>query len=225
LTPTGKFYEWLPVGLIFLSLLFSFLTGVPRCRGAETHDIAVTSVATDRSVTAPGIEVKINVTVENQGTTVESFNLTVYATNIDTNESITIQTAVVELPASANETLTFVWRNERSLWVALIFPPPVWDTDPMVEDFTIWAEASVVDGEVDTSDNVYIDGTVRVILRFGDVDGNGRINVFDFVLLCQGYGARLGDPRYDPLKDHDQDGVIAIYDVVPAAMAYGTQYI
>jgi len=173
----------------------------------------------------PSMDVRINVTVENQGTAVESFNLTVYGTNIVTNENITIQSTAVDLAAGQNETVAFVWEVPPPLWPFTYFPGyPLWDTDPMVADFTIWAEASVVDGEVDTSDNVYTDGNVRIILRFGDVDGNGVVNIFDVVIQAGSYGSKLGDPRYNPLVDYNQNGVIDIFDIVRVAGAYGTQY-
>jgi hypothetical protein len=95
----------------------------------------------------------------------------------------------------------------------------------MIEDLTIRAEASVVAGEVDTSDNVYVDGTVTVIWRIGDVNGDGRIDIFDLVMLAGRYGSKPGDPRYDPLLDFSQNGIIDIFDVVATASSYGTHYL
>ncbi|MGB9134074.1 MAG: hypothetical protein WCC63_00575, partial [Candidatus Bathyarchaeia archaeon] len=125
--------------------------------------------------------------------------------------------------AGQNKTLAFVW-DIKIPWAGYIFPPPWWEDDPMVSDFTVWAEADIVDGEVDTSDNICTDGNVRIILLYGDADGNGVVNIFDIVKLAYAYGAKPGDPRYDPLLDHNQDGVINIFDVVRVAGAYGTQY-
>ncbi|MGB9134613.1 MAG: hypothetical protein WCC63_03380 [Candidatus Bathyarchaeia archaeon] len=224
MTVKREFCRCLLVGLMLFSLLLSFHISTLGVRGSETHDIAVTSVVKDRSGIAPAMRVKINVTVENQGNTIESFTVTVYGTNIITNANTTIQSAPVDLEAGQNETLAFVWEIPPPEWPIIIFSTPLWDTNPMVADFTIWAEASVVDGEIDTSNNVYVDGTVRIILRFGDVDGNGVINIFDIVKLAAGYGSKPGDPGYNPLMDYDQNGVIEIFDVVRTASAYGTLY-
>ena len=170
------------------------------------------------------MRLEINVTVENQGVAAENFTVTVYGTDISTSENTTIGSTPVELEASQNETVAFEWRIPPSEWDGIIFSAPLWDTDPMNADFTIWAEASAVDGEVDTSDNIYVDGTVRVILLFGDVNGNGVVNIFDVVTFASAYLSKLGEPRYNPLADWNQDGVINIFDIVRGFGAYGTQY-
>jgi hypothetical protein len=209
--------------MLFL-LLLSLYASTPIVQGAETHDVAVVSVAKNKVLIPPAMRVKINVTVENQGTTAESFNVTVYRTNIDTSQNTTVGSMSVELEAGQNETLAFLWEIPPPEWPIIIFSAPFWDTDPMEANCTIWAEASVVDGEVDTSDNICVDGTIHVILRFGDVDGNGVINIFDIVILASRYGLDWDDPGYNPLLDYGQDGVINIFDIVRGASAYGTQY-
>lgn len=221
-----KLCRCLSVGLMFFLLLLSLYASTPVVQGAETHDVAVVSVVKNKVLVPPAMRVKINVTVENQGTTAESFNVTVYRTNIDTNQNTTVESTSLELEAGQNETLAFVWELPRPEWPDVFLRPwgSLWDTDPMVANFTIWARASVVDGEADTSDNICFDGTIRVVLRFGDADGNGKFNIFDIIRLAGIYCSELGDPGYDPLLDYGQDGVINIFDVVRGARAYGTQY-
>ncbi|MFQ6068406.1 MAG: CARDB domain-containing protein [Candidatus Bathyarchaeia archaeon] len=202
--------------LVFLSF-FGFQTRTAE--SSEVHDVAVSSVTAWPTFVVPAIDIHINVTVENQGTGNETFDLAVYAGNL------TIQTVrVVDLGQGLSGTLTFEWRVFPDVWI-MVFPPP-WPEEPMVENVTIWAEADVVAGEVDTSDNVYIDGTVTIIWWPPDVDGDGDIDIFDIVSVAGAYGSELGGPGYNPLLDFNQDGKIDIFDIVIMANpeVYGTSY-
>jgi len=186
--------------------------------GSEVRDIAVTKVTAWPPLASPPFAIDINVTVGNKGTSYETFNLTVYADNL-TIRSVTI----ADLAPRTNKTLTFVW--ELFPYRAMIFPPPSWQVDrPMVENFTIWAEASAVAGEVDISDNVYIDGIVRIIWYVLDTDGDGIINILDVVRVAKAFGSSLGDPAWNPWVDFNQDGKINILDICPLARSFGKTY-
>lgn len=194
---------------------------IPLVEGVEVHDIAVSNVAAWPTFVLPSMVVYINVTVENQGTSSENFSLTAYA------ENLTIQTVTVDLAPGASENLTFEWQTmSYPEYMVMVFPPPWPPDEPMLENVTIWAEADVVAGEVDTSDNVYFDGTVTIIWMPPDVDGNGIINIFDIMWLIRAYGSELGDPGYNTLLDFNQDGKIDIYDIVISASpgVYGATY-
>jgi len=98
------------------------------------HDVAVINLVASES--------SINVTVENQGTYTETFNISTYYTLL-TDPLIGNQTITLE--PGANTTLTFPW------------------TPPTYGRYEIRAEASIVPGEVDTADNIkttviYING-------------------------------------------------------------------
>lgn len=201
--------------LLFLSC-FGFQTSAVE--SSEVHDVAVSNVIAWPTFALPISVVHVNVTVENQGTCNENFSLIVHA------ENMTIQTVnVVDLAPAQTETLTLEWKLYP--FRAMIFPPPRPYDKPMVENVTIWAEADVVAGEVDTSDNVYIDGEVTIIWWLGDVDGDGDIDIFDLVYLVGRYGSEQGDPRYDPLLDFNQNGKIGIYDIVISVSSYGLGYV
>lgn len=210
----------IPSEAVLISLLVSLLCGfhTPPVKSSEAHDVAVTDVIAWPLMVLPEGQIHINVTVENQGASNENFTLSVYMGNI------TVREMTVDLAPSQIKTLALVWKIPYEEWV-IIFQPPLWDTNPMIEDLTAWAEASIVAGEVDTSDNVYVNGSVTVIWRIGDVNGNGVINIFDIVILAGSYGFEQGDPRYDPLLDYSQNGRIDIFDIVAAAASYGTQYL
>ena len=67
------------------------------------------------------------------------------------------------------------------------------------------------------------DATVTVgIGRKGDFNGDGDIDIFDFVMFAAAYGSELGDDNYNPAGDFNDDGDIDIFDFVLFAAVYGT---
>lgn len=94
-------------------------------------DIAVTSINVSPTTLLIGGIVSINVTVQNQGISDEAFNVTTYA-----NSQI-IGAQPVSLPSNSSRNLSFVWNTagfEQG-------------------DYTISASASIVPGEVNTTNN------------------------------------------------------------------------
>jgi uncharacterized cupredoxin-like copper-binding protein len=196
--------------LLLLSILLVARLG--SSVGSEVHDVAVTHVTAWPSLTLPSY-VHVNVTVENQGTSSETFNVTLHADNL------TVTTVnVVDLAPGSNKTFTlkcdlFPLKTE-------IFPPPPWSlTHPMVVNVTIWAEASAVPGEVDTADNAYADGKISLIWWIVDVNGDGRINILDICILALSMRGFLW-----PWLDFNQDGVLDIREIITAAVFFGRIY-
>jgi hypothetical protein len=114
----------------------------------NVHDIAVYRIKLSSYDVIPGQSVSIDVIFENQGDYTENFNVIAYAnsTIIGTVANITL--------ASGN--LTTVNFN--------------WDTAGIpLGSYTISAQASIVAGENDTSDNILVDGTVLVRSGFHDI--------------------------------------------------------
>jgi PKD repeat protein len=113
------------------------------------HDLAIINVAPSVVQAYIGDAVGINVTVVNEGTESETFDVYVYA-DADTaviGDEITIDViSNVSLEAEATTTLSVTW-----------------DTTGVVEGtYTISAKVPAVKGEEDTDNNAYIDGTVTV---------------------------------------------------------------
>jgi len=106
-----------------------------------THDVAIISVTPSPTEVTAGESVSITVVVGNEGTQAETFNVTVYYddTVIDTQ-------TVTNLAPVSETTLNFTWDT----------------TDVAPGEYTISANASVVEGETDTADNTLIDGTVTI---------------------------------------------------------------
>lgn len=98
---------------------------------AIVHDVAVTSISAPGSATQ-GTLVNVNVNVANQGNQPESFTVTL------TDGTVTLNSSSVSLGAGSSASLSFSWDTSTS----------------SSGDHAIKAEASVVTGETDASDNV-----------------------------------------------------------------------
>jgi PKD repeat protein len=119
-------------------------------------DVAVVGVTPSLTKIYAGGVVNITVTVRNEGRETETFNVTAYADKNVTviGDEIIIGTqTVTNLPPPPSpdnqKNLTFTWNTTGAT-------PGI---------YTISAQASVVPAEIDTSDNTYIDGTVKIIKR------------------------------------------------------------
>lgn len=122
------------------------------------HDIAIKNVEAFPIKVMPGDLTTISVTVENQGHFKETFTVTVF---YDDNIAAPQQT-VTELAAKASTTLSFTWNT----------------TGIPITDYVIKAQASIVFGEGDISDNTFIDGTVTLAHRKLSIKLSGE---FDYL--------------------------------------------
>jgi len=167
------------------------------------HDVAVTHVTPLKTIVGQTMPCRINVTVENQGTATETFNVTTYATTMPPGITIEEKTIVNLLPSEIRN-VTFRWNT----------------TGVSKGNYTISAIADTVFGETDTTDNTCTDGIVKIVM-IGDVDANGKVEIKDFSLMAKSYGASYPDPRYVANSDIDDNGKIEIKDFSLAAKNYG----
>lgn len=166
-----------------------------------TADVAILSISILKNKVYPGRTVNITVVAGNVGDLPASFNVTVFrnATKIATQ-------SVPNLLPGQNVTLTFLWNTTG--------------TQPC-NNFTISAEASQVQYEINVANNHLVDGYVKIKM-LGDVDGNGIIDIYDVVAASQSYGSELGDPMWNEDADLAPDyGIIDIYDIVTVTAQYG----
>ena len=178
---------------------------------SEVHDVAITSVTVWPGLTLPSY-VNVNVTVENQSTGYETFNVTLRADNLTV-----ASTRVIDLPPGSNETLKL--KCDLFPHRAMIFPPP-WILDvPMIANVSVVAEASAVAGEMDTDDNVCVGGAASITWWCVDLNGDGRINIVDLAIMAKA----LGDGVH-PLLDIDGDGKITLIEMALVARAFGRVY-
>ena len=164
------------------------------------RDVAITDVTLTDTVVYVGETVNITVAVQNYGGVTESFDVTVSynSTVIDTKN-------VTDLAVGASEVLTFSWDT--------------WGVQPC-SNYTIRAEASVVPNESNISNNVYVDGNVKVKMQ-GDVNGDGVVDVWDISIVSIAYGTFEGQAGYNPVADLNTDGIVDIQDLSIVAINLG----
>jgi len=164
------------------------------------HDVAITDVTPANSWVYQRNQLKINVTAANLGNVSESFNVTAYADN-----STIDMFPVVNLASNAQITITFVW-NTTSY--------------PSCQNYTISGQASLVPHEYNATNNVLIDGTVKLRL-YGDVNDDGKVDGKDIALASLAFGTVPGDPRWNPNADINQNGKIDGIDIVLISLNFG----
>jgi parallel beta-helix repeat protein len=59
---------------------------------------------------------------------------------------------------------------------------------------------------------------------FGDINGDGKVNLQDLVLLANAYSSKPGDAKWNPNADIDGNGIVGLTDLVIMAQHYGQQY-
>jgi PKD repeat protein len=154
-------------------------------------DIAVTNVASFKTIVGQGYSLKINVNVTNEGDFTETFNVTVYA------NTTVAATQIVTLSSRNSRTITFIWNT----------------TGFAKGNYTIRAYAWPVLGETDKADNTLADGWVIVTIP-GDVNGNHLADISDLVITVGTIPSAPGWPNWNPNVDINGDGVCDISDLV-----------
>ena len=165
------------------------------------RDIAVIDVIVQPTEVYAGQIVNITVAVRNNGNLTESFNVTTY---YDNTPICTL--SVTGLHPQEQISLLFTWNT----------------TNVEYCNKTIKAEAEAVPDELDTSNNFYvIENAVKVKIP-GDVNGEGRVDIYDIILIASIYGCKEDDRCWNPQADLAEPyGIINIYDVITAASHYG----
>jgi hypothetical protein len=152
----------------------------------------------------PGRILHISVVPMNNGTfNTETFNVTLHA------NSTVIGTQTVTLAPQTNTTLTFSWNTTG------LIPG---------ENFTLWAQASTVPGQTNTTHNILYDGSVFIKL-LGDVNGDRVINIADVTAISHAYGTHPGSPNWNPEADIALPyGLISILDIVTCTRYFKITY-
>lgn len=213
------------LGLSVLLLLFCISTfAVKKSVGTEVHDIAITYVDVGRPIIGIWRHSDIDVTVQNLGNVSETFQVTAYATRNSDNVTFTVDSATIQdLAPGQTDYLLFYWPQPVAK-IALFPPPWPWPPDePLVENFTVWAEAEVPN-DFNLSNNIYINGNITVTWWVIDVNPNGEIGITDIAAVARAYGSYPGHPRWNPYVDFNSDEEINIRDIAASARHYGQSY-
>jgi hypothetical protein len=168
-------------------------------------DIAITDVVAYPSKVYQRWIVLINITVSNNGNLTETFNVKAYYDNNLIGTSV-----VTNLAPQETRTLTVAWNTT--------------DVTPYYAyNYTIKAEVPPLLYELNTSDNILVDGKVIVKLM-GDVNGDGIVELMDFSIVTDAYGSYPGHPRWNPDCDFNQDGIVEMMDFLILSNNYAKSY-
>jgi len=154
-------------------------------------NIAILDISPSKTVVGQGYTLYIYVSVQNQGWNTETFNITAYA-----NTTI-IQIKNVTLPSGSPKTITLTWDTAGFAY----------------GNYTIWAYAWPVAGEIDKADNTLTDGWVIVTIP-GDVNGNHLADISDLVITVNAIPSASGWPNWNPNADINGDVLCDVSDLV-----------
>jgi hypothetical protein len=174
------------------------------------HDISVINITPQKTVVGLGYSMYVNVTVQNFGSSSETFSVTAYA------NSTAIKTKQTTVASDLLENLQFTWNTTG--WAK--------------GRYTISAYALPVPGETNTTNNKCVASlTVRVAM-IGDITGpdgwpDAKVDIRDLASMAKIYGVSYPDLRYNPNYDITgpipgiADGKIDIRDIATAARDFG----
>ena len=172
----------------------------------QIRDVAVTNVTTSRTWAYQGASLNVTVTAKNVGDVNESFNLMAFY-----NASLLGNVSIVDLAPGAEVVEVFTWNTSA------LAP---------CSNYTISGQASIVPFEFNTTNNIFVDGTVKIRL-VGDINGDGKVDIRDVSLAALAFGTHAGDPRWNPDADITgiiylvPDGAVDIRDIALISKNFG----
>lgn len=163
------------------------------------HNIAVTYCAPSKTSIGQGYCVNITVIIMNEGDDVEMFDLTI---------SMPLRTKRTALPAESTATIVFTWNT----------------TGVAMNNYTTGANATIVPGEINTTDNsLMFSGFMNVTIP-GDINGDFRVGPADFALLSTAYGSTPGKPTWNPNADITSNDKVGPEDFAYLSAHFGQHY-
>lgn len=169
------------------------------------RDVAIINVTSSRAWTYSGVSVNITVTAKNVGEVNESFNVLAY---YNTTSLGGVPVADLAPGAQIDEVFTF---NTTGLPCG---------------NYTISGQASIVPFEFNTTNNVFVDGVLKIRI-VGDINGDGTVDITDVATAAKAFGSKPGNPRWNPDADITgnkylvPDGVVDIMDIALIAKNFG----
>lgn len=152
------------------------------------HDVAIINVSTSTNETYVGRIVNIQVTTQNLGNIAENYGI-----NVSASGELIAQLQVVNLQPNEIRVLTFDWNTS--------------DFAPSMTPYLIKAEADVLPYETNITNNIYIDGDVKLKI-VGDINGDGKVNITDLTLWDSAFNSEPGEPNWNPQADVNGDNIV-----------------
>jgi hypothetical protein len=156
------------------------------------RDVAIINVYKPYEWVYHGWIVNITVTAKNLGMSNETFDVTAYF-----NETAIGTINVANLPPDGQIDLTFTWNTSGAI---------------PCNKYVIWAEAAQVPYEINTTNNIYVDETIKIRL-IGDINNDGTVDIKDVAAVSMAFGSRPGMPEWNQAADINQDNKIDVKDV------------
>jgi hypothetical protein len=163
------------------------------------HDVAIVSV-TSESWAFQGWTVHINVTARNNGEFTESFDINAYC-----NTTLIGMVHVTNLPPG-NEYKAQFSLNTSTLLQCHTYP--------------IKGEATLVPFEYNETNNIMVSTGFKVRL-FGDLNGDGKVDLDDVLIVSLAFGSYPGARNWNPDADTNRDNKIDLTDVLNIYINYG----
>jgi parallel beta-helix repeat protein len=203
---TAEFADGVHVSVADQEITWEIVEQMRNTTVVGFHDIATLEIALSKTIVGQGYSLDVNVTVANQGHYTEIFNVTVYGNTTE------IETQEITLASGESASVVIAWDTAGSA----------------IGNYAMTVCATPVPDETDTADNNMTGGWILVTIP-GDVDGDvvgGKYDVFlyDAVRLLACYGAKDGDPNFDPNCDIDNCGKVSLFDAVILLSRYGQKY-
>jgi hypothetical protein len=167
----------------------------------QIHDVAIVSITLSSDWVYHGWVAKINVTAKNLGAFNETFDIIAYYNN-------TIPIGIIHIDNLSPSETSEVQFNL--------------DTSPLLEchTYVISAEATVVPYEFNETNNVLVNGGLKVRF-YGDLNGDDRVNLQDYFAVALSFGSYPGHPKWNPYADLNQDLKIDLKDIFAVAINFG----
>jgi hypothetical protein len=160
--------------------------------GIGTRNIAISSMTISKTVVGVGFNLVVNITVSNEGVFPECFCI-----ELDANTTAAKTLEIYGIAPGETKTITIVWNT----------------TGFAKGNYTLGAGAGLVPNESNTSDNVLVDGKIKIGFP-GDMNGDGEVDIYDAVILANAFNSKPGKPSWNANADINGDNVVDIYDAI-----------
>ncbi|MEM3576952.1 MAG: cohesin domain-containing protein [Candidatus Bathyarchaeia archaeon] len=163
------------------------------------RDIAIVDLYAYPTAVYQGQKANITVTVRNEGNITETFSIKIYY-----DDTIIMTINITDLPPSEDATETITWSTNGVPF----------------GNHTIKAEVPSVPYELDITDNIFFDGTVKIKIP-GDINGDDIVDVLDALLASNAFGTNPGMPNWNPDCDINGDDIVDIFDMILLSKNFG----